>query len=67
MGVVAAAVSDTGTALRTVFTNPGLRRLNLAFGGSLIGDWAYATAIAVWAYGIGGAQLVAVWAVIRLC
>ena len=66
MGVVAAAVSDTGTALRTVFTNPGLRRLNLAFGGSLIGDWAYATAIAVWAYGIGGAKLVAVWAVIRL-
>jgi MFS family permease len=66
MGVVAAAVSDTGDALRTVFTNPGLRRLNLAFGGSLIGDWAYATAIAVWAYGIGGAKLVAVWAVIRL-
>ena len=66
MGVVATAVSDTGDALRTVFTNPGLRRLNLAFGGSLIGDWAYATAIAVWAYGIGGAKLVAVWAVIRL-
>ena len=66
MGVVAAAVSDTGDALKTVFTNPGLRRLNLAFGGSLIGDWAYATAIAVWAYGIGGAKLVAVWAVIRL-
>ena len=66
MGVVATAVSDTGDALRTVFTNPALRRLNLAFGGSLIGDWAYATAIAVWAYGIGGAQLVALWAVIRL-
>ena len=66
MGVVATALSDTGDALRTVFTNPSLRRLNLAFGGSLIGDWAYATAIAVWAYGIGGAKLVAVWAVVRL-
>ena len=40
MGVVATAISDTGDALRTVFTNPSLRRLNLAFGGSLIGDWA---------------------------
>ena len=66
MGVVATAISDTGDALRTVFTNPSLRRLNLAFGGSLIGDWAYATAVAVWAYGIGGAKLVAVWAVVRL-
>jgi len=66
MGVVAVALNDTGGALRTVFANPGLRRLNLAFGGSLIGDWAYATAIAVWAYGLGGAELVALWAVIRM-
>ena len=35
MGVVAAAVSDTGTALKTVFTNPGLRRLNLAYGSAM--------------------------------
>lgn len=66
MGVVAAALNDTGGALRTVFANPGLRRLNLAFGGSMIGDWAYVTAIAVWAYGLGGAELVALWAVIRM-
>ena len=45
--------------------NPNLRRLQLAFAGSAIGDWAYATAVAVWAYGEGGARSVGIWMAIR--
>jgi hypothetical protein len=45
------AVRDTGNSMRTVFRNRNLHRVNLALAGSMIGDWAYATAIAVWAYG----------------
>jgi hypothetical protein len=59
------AVAESSTAVRTVFSNRNLRRIMLAFGGSLIGDWAYATAISVWAFGVGGAKVLAVWAVVR--
>jgi MFS family permease len=51
--------------MAAVFANPGLRRVTLAFGGSAIGDWAYATAVTVWAYDVGGASAVGVWAVVR--
>jgi MFS family permease len=60
------AVRETAASLRTVAANPGLRRVNLALAGSLIGDWAYATAVIVWAYQFGGATAVGVWAVVRL-
>ena len=53
------AVAESSTAVRTVFSNGNLRRIMLAFGGSLIGDWAYATAISVWAFGVGGAKVLA--------
>ena len=59
-------MSETGDSLRSVFRNPNLRRIQLALAGSLIGDWAYATAVAVWAYGVGGAQAVGIWTAIRL-
>jgi MFS family permease len=49
-----------------VFRRPPLRRLNLALAGSLIGDWAYMTAVAVWAYDVGGAAAVGIWSTIRL-
>jgi MFS family permease len=60
------ALKETGRSLATVFRNPGLRRVNLAFAGSAIGDWAYATAIAVWAYGIGGVSAVGIFGTVRL-
>ena len=60
------AVRETGTSLSTVFRNPNLRRLNMAFAGSAIGDWAYATAIVVWAYEIGGVTAVGIWGTVRL-
>ena len=66
MSRVADAVRETGTALSTVFRNPNLRRLNLAFAGSAIGDWAYATAMTVWVYEVGGVTAVAVWGTLRL-
>ena len=66
MSRVAEAVRDTGTSLSTVFRNPGLRRLNLAFAGSAIGDWAYATAMTVWVYEVGGVTAVAIWGTVRL-
>ena len=66
MSRVGEAVGETRRSLATVFRNPGLRRVNLAFAGSAIGDWAYATAIAVWAYGIGGVAAVGIFGTVRL-
>ncbi|MEO6413831.1 MAG: MFS transporter [Pedococcus sp.] len=65
MSVLGQAVRESSAAVRTVFVNRNLRRIMLAFGGSLIGDWAYATAISVWAFSVGGAKVLAVWAVVR--
>lgn len=62
---VAGMLRETGESLREVFRNPNLRRIQLAFAGSAIGDWAYATAVAVWAYDFGGAQAVGIWMGIR--
>lgn len=66
LGGTRAAARDTRDALASVFRNPNLRRIQLAPAGSMIGDWAYATAVAVWAYGVGGATAVGIWTAIRL-
>jgi MFS family permease len=58
-------VADAGRSLRSVFANPGLRRLQLAFAGSIVGDWAYAVAVALYAFEQGGATAVGVLGVIR--
>ena len=60
------AVRETRASLSAVFGNPGLRRVELALAGSMIGDWAYATAVTVWAYGVGGVSAVGIWVAIRL-
>ena len=56
---------ESWTSLSSVFRNPGLRRLQLAFAGSIIGDWAYAVGVAVYAYGEGGPTAVGVLGVVR--
>jgi MFS family permease len=61
-----AALGETWRALRGVFAKPSLRRMQLALAASLIGDWAYSTAVTVWAYREGGTQLVGLWAGVRL-
>ncbi len=58
-------VRESGASLRQVFANPGLRRVSLAFAGSIIGDWAYAVAISLYAYGHGGPTAVGVYSVVR--
>ena len=58
-------LAESGRSLRDVFRNPGLRRIELGFAGSIIGDWAYATAFAVYAYQHGGPTAVGVVAVVR--
>jgi MFS family permease len=57
---------ETGVSLKSVFTNRNLRRLQLAFTGSLIGNWAYSTAVSVWAYGVGGPKAVGIFIAARL-
>ena len=51
-------VSDT-------FKNPALRRLQLAWVGSLLGTWSYVVALSVYAYGHGGSSAVALIVVVR--
>src|SRR3954451_9426465 len=52
-------------SLRRVLANKALRRVQLAFFGSLIGDWAYGTALTVWAYREGGATAVGAFTAAR--
>ena len=58
-------VSESAAAFRDVFANGDLRRLQLAFLGSELGLWAATVALAVIAFGAGGAAGVAILAVVR--
>ena len=64
-GAVRSSLRDARSSIVSVFRNPSLRRIQLALAGSMIGDWAYSTAVIVWAYGVGGAKAVGVWGAIR--
>jgi MFS family permease len=48
-----------------VFRNPGLRRLNIAFAGSNIGNWAFSVVISIYAFQHGGATVLGVVGVVR--
>ena len=52
-------------ALREVYRNRALRRLQLAWAGSIIGTWSYSVAIVVYAYHAGGAEAVGLVNLIR--
>jgi MFS family permease len=65
MGALREKLAESGRSLHDVFRNPGLRRVELAFTGSIIGDWAYSTAFAVYAYEHGGATAVGVVVTLR--
>jgi hypothetical protein len=56
---------DTGRTLASVFKNRNLRHIQLAFAGSAVGDWAYATAVTVWTYEAGGAAAVGIFQAVR--
>jgi MFS family permease len=55
----------SGRAFGQAFGNRDIRRLQLAWGGSLIGTWSYAIALFVYAFEIGGAGAVGLVAVVR--
>ncbi len=66
MSTLGTLVGETASATRVVFANRNLRRVNLALAGSMIGDWAYATAVTVFAYRFGGPTAVGAYVAIRL-
>ncbi|TWP36922.1 MFS transporter [Leekyejoonella antrihumi] len=58
-------VKDSLASVRKVLRNRNLRRVQLAFFGSGIGDWSYATALAVYAYQHGGVTAVGIFQAVR--
>jgi predicted MFS family arabinose efflux permease len=58
-------VDASVAALGQAFSNPDLRRLQLAGAGSIIGSWSYIVALAVYAFEQGGATAVGLVALIR--
>jgi len=62
------AVRESLGALGEVFSNPALRRIQLANASSIVGGWAYVVALAVFAYRADGAYAVGLLATVRwLC
>ena len=66
VGAVRRQVAESAAAFRAVFTNPDLRRLELAWAGSNVGAWAYVVAVAVYAYEADGAKAVGLLWLIRM-
>jgi MFS family permease len=59
-------VADSATAFTSVFANTNLRRLELAWAASILGNWAYLVAVSVYAYGVGGDAAVGLILMLRL-
>jgi predicted MFS family arabinose efflux permease len=56
---------ETSRSFRAVFANPQLRKLQIAFAGSVTGEWGFLVALAVYADAHGGATAVSAVLVIR--
>ena len=65
MSLISEELRSSKEAMANVFSNHALRRIFLAFAGSLIGDGVFALSAAVYAYRTGGATAVGVLAVVR--
>ena len=61
-----ARLGESLDAFRGVIHNPNIRRVQLAFAGSVTGSYAYGIAIAVFAYNAGGVTAVGVLTAVRL-
>jgi MFS family permease len=59
-------LGESFRAFSAVFSNDDLRRLELAWSGSIIGQWGYEIALAVFAYRAGGATAVGLVGLVRL-
>jgi MFS family permease len=66
MAALRERLSESLEALRDVFRNPNLRRLELAWAGSITGQWAAGIALAVYAYDRGGATAVGLVGLLRM-
>jgi MFS family permease len=66
MGSLGRRVGESFGALREVYSNPGLRRVQFAWAGSAIGTYAYSISLAVYAFEHGGATAVGVFMFVRL-
>jgi MFS family permease len=62
----AAALRESRAAFAGVFANRDLRRIQLAFAGSEIGQWAASVALALIAYGAGGTGAVSLVMVLQM-
>jgi MFS family permease len=56
---------ESRQAMGAVFSNPAMRKLQLAFAGSTVGDWAYGTALMVYVYEADGAAALGILSVVR--
>jgi MFS family permease len=65
VGMLRSRFGESFAALKGVFANPDLRRVQLAYAGSSMGNFAYGVAIAVYAYQHGGATAVGVVTAVR--
>jgi MFS family permease len=68
LGKVSRLRSRFGESFSTLgvnFANPGLRRVQLAWMSTMVGQWAYYIALAVYAYDVGGAVAVGVVGLVR--
>ena len=65
MGGVAEQLRESREAMAGVVRNRSLRRVNLALVGSVIGDWAYIVAMAIYAFDRGGPAVVGALAAVR--
>ena len=61
-----AQIHNSLAAVRDVFSNRDIRRVQFAFAGSIVGYYAYLTAVAVYAFHHGGATAVGVLTFVRL-
>jgi MFS family permease len=59
-------LSEAVDAYRTVFRNPPLRRVQLAYGASITAEWGAVVALAVFAYQIRGAVGVGIVGLVRM-
>jgi MFS family permease len=66
MNALEHALAGQGGAVEDVFRNPELRRLELAWGGFFVVEWASLLAVSVWAYGEGGASAVGLVGLLRM-
>jgi MFS family permease len=66
VGTLTRRIADSAAAFGAVFRNPNLRRLELAWTASILGQWAYLVAVSVYAYRAGGEAAVGLVLLLRL-